>query len=109
MHTLPTAPDPLSKNSRKKQLKKARLAEQKAEKKQAKKEARKRAREEQADSLDQTSTAASGTPSEARHPKKRKLDHTATKFNATVLIDLAFDSLMLEKVCIHCCSPLTPT
>jgi len=104
MHALPTPPDPLSKNSQKKLLKKERLAVQKAEKKQAKKDARKRAREEQAkkDPGEQSTTDVKDD-AEVPAPKRRRV---VSKFKATVVIDLAFDNMMLEKEISSLCNQL---
>jgi len=109
LHALPTPPNPLSKNSQKKLLKKERLAAQKAEKKQAKKDARKRAREEQVEKSNaqgEHATADVKDDADVQKSKRRKISRPLEKFKATVVIDLAFDNLMLEKEISSLCNQL---
>jgi hypothetical protein len=98
---LPDRGDPLSKSAQKKKLKRELFEEAKKQKKAEKK--RKRDELRACGSLPSTSVAEKpldGPETAGHKKKKRKLHGKAEKFKATVLIDLSFDSLMFEKVCM---------
>ena len=90
--TLPELGDPLSKNSLKKKLKEERLAKLKVEKK-ARKRERKMMNKSYGESPDEDTSSL-----KEPEKKRQKLDKITDKFDATVIIDLGFDSLMFEKV-----------
>ncbi|KZS97849.1 LNS2-domain-containing protein [Sistotremastrum niveocremeum HHB9708] len=105
--TLPTPPDPTSKNSQKKKAKLERAAAAKAERKAREKERKaqkRKARDEEnpESSVKPAEQDASAQPKQ----KKRKLD-TREKFKANVVVDLGFDNLMFEREMTSLCSQLS--